>query len=114
MINKNSKAYKSFIKKLTDRVYKILPLYEEKDQGLTVYVRSLIFELEGLPSVIDGSRDSEYISLMATLESIYDEFLLCDFDEIGSETHGLLRREVFKCANVVKKIGESITESGDY
>lgn len=113
-MNKNSRAYKTFIKKLSDRVYKILPLYEEKDKGLDKYVRSLIFELEGLPSVIDGSRDSEYITLMATLESLYDEFILCDFEDKGTEIHGFVRREIFKCTSIVKKIGESIIESGDY
>jgi hypothetical protein len=110
-MNKNSKLFKEYVEKLIDRTYKILPLYEEENEGLSKNIQSLLFELNGLPYVVDGVLDSDYIILLATLESIYDETIVHTNDE---EAHSLIKREVFKCVNIVKKIGESITESGDY
>lgn len=112
MITKQDKLFKEYINKLTDRTFKILPLFEENNVGLTLYIKSLIFELNGLPHVINdlNNLDSEYISLLATLESLYDEAVLNNDDE---KTHSLIRREVFKSMNIVKLIGEKATESGD-
>ena len=112
MISRNDKIFKDYIDRITDRLFKILPLFEENNEGLSVYIQSLIFELNGLPYVVWGIEqlDSDYINLLATLESLYDEsVVMCDQEE----THNLIRREVFKSMNIVKVIGEKATESGD-
>jgi lipid II:glycine glycyltransferase (peptidoglycan interpeptide bridge formation enzyme) len=108
MINKSDILFKEYISNLVDRIYKILPLYEEQNEGLFKNIQSLIYELNGLTHVIEGCLDSEYLTLLATLESLSDDALVMD------DNKEVVRREVFKCINIVKKIGEkAIDESGD-
>lgn len=112
MISRNDKIFKEYIDRMTDRMFKILPLFEENNEGLSLYIQSLIFELNGLPYVVGGLEhlDSDYINLLSTLESLYDESIVqCDKED----THNLIRREVFKSMNIVKAIGDKATESGD-
>lgn len=98
-INANSKAFSEYEANLVDRIYKILPLFEEKNEGLFPYVQSLIYELNGLFWTIEELNSSNYIILLATLESISDDCLFND--ELN---HGVIKREVFKCLELVKKM----------
>lgn len=103
-----SNLFSNYSSALIDRVYKILPLFEEKNDGLFAYVQSLIYELEGLYWVVDGVRDNpDYLTLLATLESISDDAVFCDM-----ENHSVVKREVFKCLEVIKKI-KTTSESGE-
>lgn len=112
MIDKNEKICIKYINKLTNRIFKILPLFEEEDEGLEKYMHSLIFELEGLPNTIGEIKNSEFITLLATLHSLYEELIDDNFVK-NQETHSLVKREVFKCVNIVKKLGREATyESG--
>lgn len=87
---------------LIDRIFKILPLYEEENEGLFKYTHSLLFELYGLQYVVEGMDvDSEYITLLATLESLSDEVTIFDDSEI-------VKREVFKCIGVINRIREKM------
>lgn len=99
MINQNSTLYSSYLDVLINRCFKIIPLFEESNQWLPQYIGSLIYELKGLENVIEGLEDSaRFVSLLATLESIYDEAL---FDDNSYES---IRREVFKCIDIIKKL----------
>jgi hypothetical protein len=111
MISKNDKLFNEYLHKLVDKIYKILCLYEEGNEGLTKNIHSLIFELNGLTHVVKNMLSADYIVLLATLESLYDEALIADKQD--DDSYNLFRREVFKCISIVKKIGESATESGE-
>lgn len=84
------------LEKLIDKVFKILPLYEDKNLGLLSYVESLIYELNGLDRVFDiRSVDSEYRSLLSTLETIADDAIA-----LGNSVD-VIRSEVFKCLSII-------------
>lgn len=92
---------------LIDRIYKILPLFEEKNEGLFRYIQSLIYELDGLFHVIVSLKsNAEYLSLVATLEALSDDLI------VFSSEKDIVKREVFRCIDIVKRI-EKATESGE-
>lgn len=95
----HNEVYKIYIKTLISKTYKILPLYEEKNDGLPRYVASLILEIEGaLYYVEDTSDQQEVVSIIATLESVYDISL---FEDVLVED---MKSEVFKCLSIVKRL----------
>lgn len=105
-ITEKSDIFKNYLKLLTDKIYKILPLFEEENEGLFSYVQSLIYELNGtLWAIEELQKNAEYISLIATLESLSNDSIAFDND------HYIIKREVFKCIDIVKKMRNS--ESGD-
>lgn len=97
-ISVNSELFNNYLDILVNRLFKIIPLYEEHNEGLYVYTQSLLFELYGLiESVEDMNKKPEYVILVSTLESIADSVL---FDD----TQKIVRRETLKCMDVVKKM----------
>jgi hypothetical protein len=97
MIN-NNKRLSVYLGTVVNSVYKILPLYEEKNEGLDIYIESLLFELYGLDKAVYMNHSHKYVSLLSTLESVRLEIAK---DE-SKQT--VVRREVFKCINVVKNM----------
>lgn len=107
-IQMKSPIFSDYAKTLVDRVYKILPLFEEKNEGLFAYVQSLIYELNGLYWTIESIQSNgDYLILLATLESISDDVMFHD-----SQDHATIKREVFKCLEVIKKV-KTTSESGE-
>lgn len=103
MISANSNLFLNYSNDLVSRVFKILPLYEEKNEGVYTYVQSLVYELSGLAEVVEGMSVNEgYLSLLATLESISDDTLFLHVDN-----HSVIKREVFRCIDVIKKMREA-------
>lgn len=87
-----------YLNSVVNGVFKILPLFEEKNVGLKVYVNSLLSELYKLEKVIKIEHSYEYISILATLEFIKEEVSKPD----GKKS--IVKREVFKCINVIKNM----------
>lgn len=99
MISNKSTLYTNYLSVLKDRVFKIIPLIEEKNVGLFKYIDSLVFELYGIQYVIEGVRESHnYISLLATLEAVQDELIVKDKD------FQFLRSEIFKSLGIIEKL----------
>ncbi len=95
----HSKVYEIYIKTLIPKTYKILPLYEEKNDGLPNYVASLILEIEGVLYYVESSSDKqEVVSIIAILESVYDISL---FEDVLVED---MKSEVFKCLSIIKRL----------
>ncbi|WP_437261280.1 hypothetical protein [Bacillus thuringiensis] len=108
MLVQNNKSYIKYCDTLVDKVYKILPLYEEENVGLVSNVRSLVIESYGLQGVVqEVGCDSDYVTLLATLEGMSR---LLSEDKLS---HQDMKREVFKCINLVKKMKTSAREMGD-
>lgn len=106
-IKQNSAIFINYAEMLIPKFFKILPLFEEKNEGLYAYVQSLIFELNGLYGTVDElSENGNFLSLLATLESIADEVLIYD-----EESQSIIKREVFKCIEIIKQI-KFTSESG--
>ncbi len=105
MINNNERLIR-YLENIVNSVFKILPLWEEKNDGIDVYVESLLFELYGLEESVSMEHSYEYISLISTLESIKKEV---------SKEDGIkatIKREVFKSINIIKNMIAKI-EDGD-
>lgn len=100
----NNKKLIIYLNAIVNSVFKILPLYEENNVGIERYVESLIFELDGLQDIIAIEQTSEYISLLSTLASVKKEVV-----KEGSKK-AVVKREVFKCINIIKNIVENLKE----
>lgn len=80
--------------RLIGRVFKILPMVEEKSDTWDVYIESLLFELHGMDVLIQELNcNSDFLILLATLEELKKE-----------HEHSVVKREVFKCVDLVKKL----------
>lgn len=103
MIN-NNKRLGVYFDSLINNVFKILPLYEEGNDGVESYIDSLIFQLEGLDSVIKIDDSDKYLKLLTILASVKKEILKSD------SKHSVVRRELFNCISVIRslmgKLGE--------
>ncbi|AZV43722.1 hypothetical protein BAOM_3113 [Peribacillus asahii] len=98
-IPRNSQLFDSYLEVSKGRVYKILPLLEEENEGLYHYVDSLLFEIYGLQYVITGVKESfNYLSLLCGLESILDEVLVKEKDL------KFIRSEIFRLIGLIEKI----------
>lgn len=94
-----SKVYEIYIKTLIPKIYKALPLYEEKNDGLPRYIASLILEIEGALYYVESASDQqEVVSIIAILESVYDISL---FEDVLVED---MKSEVFKCLSIIKRL----------
>lgn len=103
MINDTKKII-NYLNLSVNSIFKILPLYEEKNIGVSTYIDSLLFELYGLDNAISIDGSGEYISLLSTLESIKLEVIKED------GTKKVVKREVFKCINLIKNMIDKIEE----
>lgn len=84
----------SYLNRLVSKIFKILPLKEEKCETLDAYIESLLTELIGNVDVLKGTKyDGDILSLVGTLSSLVSE------DELS-----VYRQRVFKCIDIVKKI----------
>jgi hypothetical protein len=100
----NKERLPIYLNSVINSVFKILPLYEEGNVGLETYIESLLFELHGLDKVVAIEHSYEYVSLLSTLESVKSEVV----KEESKKT--VVKREVFKCINVIKNMVAKLEE----
>lgn len=103
MIKDNEKLV-VYLNSVVNSVFKILPLYEEKNVGVDTYIESLLFELYGLEESVAIQHSYEYISLLSTLESVKKEISKEDSKK------PTVKREIFKCINVIKNMVGKLEE----
>lgn len=103
MINNNEKLV-VYLETSINSIFKILPLYEEQNTGVCIYIESLLFELYGLEEAVAIEHSYEYISLLSNLESIKKEVLKEDSKK------PVIKREVFKCINIIKNMVGKLEE----
>jgi hypothetical protein len=98
-ISRDSTLFDNYLEVSKNRVFKILPLLEESNEGVNHYVESLLFELYGLQNVVSGVKESHhYLALLCGLESI--------FSKIATKEKDLkfIRSEIFKLLGLIKKL----------
>lgn len=94
----DAKLLDSYLHRLVGRFYKILPLKEEGEKSLNVYIKSLQAELLGFNKVACViCNDSLILSLVSILQYLSDE-PECETD--------IVRREVFHAISICKKLEE--------
>jgi hypothetical protein len=95
-------SFDLYINRLISRVFKILPLKEEKCETLDEYVESLLRELSGNQEIILFLQENEeFLSLMGTLENLPSE-----------EDMKIYRSDVFKCIAIIRKLHASADRGG--
>jgi hypothetical protein len=100
-ISRDSTLFNSYLEVSKNRIFKILPLLEESNDGINHYVESLLFELYGLQNVINGVKESHnYLALLCGLESILNEI------SVKEKDFKFIRSEIFKLIGLIKKIQE--------
>lgn len=98
-ISRDSTLFHNYLEVSKNRMYKILCLFEEENEGLFHYVNSLIFELYGVQHCITGVKDSfHYLSILTTLESILSETITNEKDLI------FIKSEVFRLMGHIEKL----------
>lgn len=91
-----------YVDYLKDGFFKILCLFEEKNQGLSRYIESFSYELYGLQYLIEDKK--EIITLLSTLEHFYDDSFAPKPDI------KIIRGEVFRCISLINtlfKVGDN-------
>jgi hypothetical protein len=94
---------------LIDKIFKILPLYEEHNLGLSQNIDSLVdYELNGLKlQLTDMGNSNDFTVLLLTLKSISQHI------RDNNITHNDLRREIFKSITLVKKMKDKFLFFGE-
>jgi hypothetical protein len=98
-IPRDSTLFNSYLEVSKNRIFKILPLLEERNDGIVHYIESLLFEMYGLQNVVNGVKESHsYLSLLCGLESILNEVAN------NEKSFKFVRSEIFKLIGLVEKI----------
>lgn len=100
----NNKRLIVYTDGLIHSVFKILPLYEEKNTGLNAYVDSLIRGLFELDEVVKIEDSFEYFSLLNTVKAAQTEILSEESE------HRIVRREVLKAISIIKIMTYKLNE----
>lgn len=100
---KNDKMLELYFKeKSVNNIFKILPLYEEKNDNLESYISSLVFELSGLQDCIDYEL-TDFVTLIATVSNLKNESLKHNNKDI-------IKREVFKAIDISKSLSSKMVK----
>lgn len=87
-----------YFNRLIAKVYKVLPICEKSFNTKDQYLDSLIHELLGaMQAMNDVFRRAEFMSIINTLLFLKTQ---------ESFFPSVYRPEIFKCINIIKKIGD--------
>lgn len=93
----SEKDYRNYLIQLKDRVWKILPMYEEENETITDYIESVNFELQGLRGLIgELPHGIWYVKSLATLNQLKIETSIQ-----GKQKK--VKKEIFKILNTIDK-----------
>lgn len=86
----------NYFRRLVDRFFKILPMRENNEVSLTVYMRSLQAELLGCKGFIPMiQKDSDYLTILSILQYLIDT-PDCSISEV--------KREIFRAISICNKL----------
>lgn len=88
-----------------DKIFKILPMKEEKCPTLIIYIQGLIREFLGNSSLMEGLLyEKDFLSLVGTLQNMSEHNI--SFEEF--------RSDVFKSISIVKKMKKNLGEKNGF
>lgn len=87
-------------KTIKGKLYKVVPLFEQKNEGLTAYISSIIYEFEGLRVHLNEQQDSMMQTIISRLEHFYMDSLSPDPDL------EIIRTEWRNSMNLIGKLAE--------
>ena len=86
----------NYMRSLVDRFFKILPLWEEREDTLPTYLDSMLVELSGFRSMMFAlHHDHDFVTLIAIIQYLVDN------PETKIRT---VRREVFRAISICNKL----------
>ena len=92
----DSQLLSNYFKALVNRFFKILPIREQGDESLVIYLESFQKELLGCQALITAiQNDALYVSLLATLQ------YLIDHPDCSVKA---VRRQVFNSISICNKL----------
>lgn len=101
----NNQLLYNYFSSLVNCFFKILPIRENEEKSLVVYVESLQLELIGCGKIIDAiDNDAGFMSLISILQYLIDN-PDCPVPKV--------KREVFKAINICNKIKEKYCNNGE-
>jgi hypothetical protein len=77
------------------KVWKLIPLFEHNNQGITKYLESLVYEFNGLVKSVDNRPTMN--SAVNILVHLHEDSINGDYDFQS------VRKEIFNCSDLVKK-----------
>lgn len=88
--------YIDYLLTLQDSIFKILPLYEEKNEFLIDYINETIDEVIYVKRIIeDLPRGTWYIKTLSNLESL--------LQKVNENNHKVVRKKVLYTTNLIGK-----------
>ena len=87
----------SHVEYLRRKVFKILYLFEENNDGLSKYIHSLMYEIHGLKNLLEESKIPQFDSVLSILYHMYEDSYKTNVDMQN------IRSEVFHCSDLIKK-----------
>ena len=96
------KTLEKYLRSLVDRFFKILPIRENGDKTLVVYMDSLLVELLGCESlVLSVHNDAIFVQLVSILKYLIDN---------PTEDCSVFKREVFKAIGLCNKLSSRYSD----
>ena len=89
------------IQHLINKVFKILPLSEEKNENINDYIDSVLVQLYGAK---ETSKD--FFLIPTNEEKLLDIINSINYLKVNDFTHTECKREVFKCISILTKFKE--------
>lgn len=101
----DAKTLHGYLTVLINRIFKILPIREQEEDSLSIYIRSLISEILGCGGLVDTlNNDPDYLTLIAILQYIGDH--------TANDVRDI-RREVFRAISICNKLKAKYSTGGD-
>ena len=89
----------NYFDSLVNKIFKILPIIENREESITVYMESLGVELKGFRSLIPPvGEDPSYLSLLSIFKWLSDNV------NDSENQFKVIRREVFHAISLCKKM----------
>lgn len=99
----NNELLYNYFRNLVNRFFKILPMREEEDATLVVYMQSLQSELIGCKELVESiNNDPSYMTLLSVLQYLIDN---------PKEKQTVFRREVFRSISICNKLSATYVDS---
>lgn len=80
---------------LINKIYKILPLYEENNPNLQQYIDSLIIQFTGM---------QDFEELLIPEPRLFSILAILTYLRNNEYDHETCKRETFRCTNILKEI----------
>lgn len=95
----NEMLISRYMHKFIDKIFKILPMIENNEKSVIVYMESLQAELEGYEDLFkDANTDPMLVSLLSILQWLRESVTN------SNQPYKRIRREVFHAISVCKKL----------